>query len=159
MNANNIFAIDLNAMINTGDKLINPKITKNNAVNIISLNESSTEETFDHKDYFDDVHPDIEYNQDKATLQDLPTEMIEAILTYLYPTDTIACSAVCQHWYDLFDNATIWRQYCLKNQWTPLYNFQEPCVLNSDVDRRHFSPWKECFLIHSRIRNNWMEGK
>lgn len=161
MNASNIFNIDCNEITKTKHEPISDILGLDNITQIhytpsedfrVRLNDK-------HKQLSEAAPPDKEIYTSDATLQWLPTEMVEAILKYLTPMDIMSCAAVCQKWHEMSDNATIWRQHCRKNQWKLFSHLCEPCLLNSDLDMSQFSLWKQCFLTYSRIRNNWMEGK
>ncbi|KAI5740701.1 hypothetical protein M8J76_006293 [Diaphorina citri] len=160
MNASNIFNIDCNEITKTKHEPISDILGLDNITQIhytpsedfrVRLNDK-------HKQLSEAAPPDKEIYTSDATLQWLPTEMVEAILKYLTPMDIMSCAAVCQKWHEMSDNATIWRQHCRKNQWKLFSHLCEPCLLNSDLDMSQFSLWKQCFLTYSRIRNNWMEG-
>uniref|UniRef100_A0A8D9EPE5 F-box domain-containing protein n=1 Tax=Cacopsylla melanoneura TaxID=428564 RepID=A0A8D9EPE5_9HEMI len=175
MNARNMFDIDCESIIKTEHEIANNKTQNDNNLNIsdnlysyevvqlavkeadntlkYELTHDSSEVVIDNEN----VPPD-ECWTNRASLHWLPTEMIEAILDYLSPVDTLSCSTACLEWHKLLDNATIWRAYCEQNRWKLLTQLCEPCPLNSDLDLSQFSLWKQSFLIYSRIKNNWMEG-
>lgn len=154
MNARNIFSIECNAI---SDTQLESKEVEDIPSEFKEAESSSGNVSVDECNN-DAEHVEIQISTSDATLQWLPTEMIEAILHYLSPADTISSSTTCQEWHRLLDNATIWRHYCRRNKWTPLGQLCEPCLLNADLDLNQFSLWKQCFLTYSRIRNNWMEG-
>ncbi|XP_046665931.1 uncharacterized protein LOC124357886 [Homalodisca vitripennis] len=93
-----------------------------------------------------------------VSMQDLPTEIIEIIASYLSSDDLDACFRVCRGWKSVFNLNRIWRKYCV---YPEKYFKASGSTLGSrgNKDYEEVCFWKKSYDRQKLLWDNWSKGR
>ena len=64
---------------------------------------------------------------DASTMRDLPEELLEAVVYYLPPADTLSFGATCRQCNKVTYEQLVWRRHCVETwrYWNPNHELKE----------------------------------
>lgn len=85
------------------------------------------------------------------SLLKLPDELLEAVVRYLGPDDTIAFGSTCKHVYTIADSPLVWSRHCIeaRRYWHPKHKLEEKLQLPVAQ-----TEWRQLFTQRARLERD-----
>lgn len=85
----------------------------------------------------------------------LPKRLSNLILSYLDPVSLCRCSLVSKSWFEMANEPTLWKQFCLHPTWRLSKEEEQKQLINHMTSYVH---WKQVFAERYRLCRNWLRG-